>query len=437
MSIKRLNALKQRKAAAVEKMNAILAAAGADDLSAEQTAEFDSLKAEAALAQSGIEQTQAVLDAARGMELPDDARITSTGSRAAQLENHGFETFGHYLRAVRGASLRPNATDERLQIDAAAASTYANEASGADGGFLVPPTYSSELMTVIEQNDPLLTRCTNIPVAGNTWVFPVSEETAHGTTGIQAYWDGEAATIAQSKPAFQNREVKLNRLTALCPVTEEALEDAGALGAWINRVAGEKMAFKVTDAILNGTGVGMPQGVVSAPGTVSVAKEGSQVAATIVAENVLKMWARMPDANRRRAVWLAHSDCDVQLPQMHIKVKNVAGSENVGGIPISYTAPSALTGPYALLQGRPIVTVEACAALGTVGDLILADLSQYMAITKGGVRSEQSMHFYFDQNLRTFRFILRVGGQPWLSAPITRKNGTSTQGHFVTLATRS
>ena len=435
--IKRLNALKQRKAAAVEKMNAILAAAGTADLTAEQATEFAALRADAEAAQVSIEQAQAAIEAARGIELPADARIENTGPQAERHANRGFQTFGHFLHAVRSAAIRPHATDERLQLEAAAPSSYANEASGADGGFLVPPTYSAEIMTVIEQNDPLLARVRNIPVSGNSFVFPASEETAHGATGVQAYWDSEASTITQSKPAFQNREIKLNRLTCLVPVTEESLEDAPALGAWVNQLAGEKMAFKVTDAILNGTGVGVPMGVVSAPGTVSVAKETSQVAATIVAENILKMWSRMPEASRRRAVWLGHSDCEIQFPQMNIKVKNVAGSENVGGFPISFTAPSALTGPYSLLQGRPFIPVEACAALGTVGDLILADLQNYIAITKGAVKADQSMHFWFDQNMRAFRFVMRVGGQPWLSTPITRKNGSSTQGHFVTLATRS
>jgi HK97 family phage major capsid protein len=170
---------------------------------------------------------------------------------------------------------------------------------------------------------------------------------------------------------------------------------------------------------------------------VSVAKETSQVAATIVAENVLKMYSRMPVNSRARAVWLVHTDCEVQLAQLNIKIKNVAGSENVGGIPVAFTPPSALTGPNAMLLGRPIIPVESCAALGTVGDIVLADLSQYIAITKGVVKAEQSMHFFFDQNVRAFRFVMRMGGQPWLSTPITRKSGSSTLGHFVTLATRA
>ena len=240
-----------------------------------------------------------------------------------------------------------------------------------------------------------------------------------------------------SKPVFQNRSIKVDRLTALCPVTEESLEDSTALGAWVQFEAGEKMSFKVSDAIINGVGVGQPLGILNAGCTVSVAKETSQVAATIVSENVLKMYSRMVPASRARAVWLAHTDDMVQLAQLNIKVKNVAGTENVGGFAAAFTPPSTLTGPNPLLMGRPVVFVESCAALGTVGDLIFADLSKYIAVTKGGVKADQSMHFYFDQNVRAFRFVMRLGGQPWLSAAIARKNGSSTLSHFVSLATRS
>ena len=35
------------------------------------------------------------------------------------------------------------------------------------------------------------------------------------------------------------------------------------------------------------------------------------------------------------------------------------------------------------------------------------------------------------------RFVLRMNGQPWLSAAIARKNGNNTLSHFVTVATRT
>ena len=89
------------------------------------------------------------------------------------------------------------------------------------------------------------------------------------------------------------------------------------------------------------------------------------------------------------------------------------------------------------LMGRPIIATEACQTIGTVGDIILAYLPGYFAPYKaGGVRSDMSMHLWFDQGVTAFRWTFRVGGQPWLSAAIARKNGSNTLSHFVALQTR-
>jgi hypothetical protein len=65
---------------------------------------------------------------------------------------------------------------------------------------------------------------------------------------------------------------------------------------------------------------------------VTVAKETSQANTTIVSENVLKMNARLWAPSQANAVWFVNQDVLPQLPQLNIKIKNVAGSENVGGI---------------------------------------------------------------------------------------------------------
>jgi HK97 family phage major capsid protein len=71
--------------------------------------------------------------------------------------------------------------------------------------------------------------------------------------------------------------------------------------------------FMTEDAIVEGTGAGQPLGILNSPALISVAKETGQAAATIVKENVDKMWSRMWARARKNAIWLINQDIEPQL----------------------------------------------------------------------------------------------------------------------------
>jgi HK97 family phage major capsid protein len=60
---------------------------------------------------------------------------------------------------------------------------------------------------------------------------------------------------------------------------------------------------------------------------VSVGKETGQAAATVVAENVVKMYSRMFAQSRPNAVWLINQNIEPQLFTMSLAV-------GTGGVPI-------------------------------------------------------------------------------------------------------
>jgi HK97 family phage major capsid protein len=86
-----------------------------------------------------------------------------------------------------------------------------------------------------------------------------------------------------------------------------------------------------------------------------------------------------------------------------------------------------------------VIPIEYCATIGTVGDLLLADMSQVVAIEKGGMAADSSIHVRFTTNEQTFRFIYRYDAQPVWNSVLTPFKGasTTTQSPFVALATRS
>jgi len=396
---------------------------------------FDTVQHDIEL-QARLESSEEFLNQSAGRKVHPDGLVNTRLSTAGEKAKNGFNHFGEFIKSVKDASISGGKLDPRLVANAA--TTFGSEGVGADGGFAVPPEWRSEIMALVSPEDSLLNMTDQLPVTGNSITFPIDETTSHQSTGgILAYWDSEAAAMTASKPSLKDLTVKTSRLTALVPVTEELMEDASAMGAYVQRKAGEKMNFKVTDAIISGTGVGQPLGIVNAPCLVTVAKLGSQANDTVKGGNLVDMMARMPAASYQNAVWLINQDVLPQIMGSGVVVTDAAGTtaQGIGGI---WMAPNGLSQtPYGTILGRPIVVTEACSALGDVGDIILADMRKYLTVVKaGGIRSDVSMHFYFDQNISAFRFVMRMNGQPWLSAPIARKNGSNTLSHFVTLAAR-
>jgi HK97 family phage major capsid protein len=346
----------------------------------------------------------------------------------------GFRNFGEFALAVR-ASSRPGAQiDDKL---ANAATTFGSEGVGADGGFVVPQEFRTSIWQKVNSEDNLMTRCDIVETGANNLTVPKDETTPWGGSGVQAYWEGEGSPITASKPVFQSSTVRLSKLTAMVPVTDELLSDAPGVESWLRSKAPAVMVSKINTAIIRGTGVGQPLGILNSAALVSVAKETSQVADSLLAANINKMWSRLNAPNRRNAVWLINQDVEPALDAMAFTPTGVAAAAS--SVPVYLPAGGLSASPYATLKGRPVIPVEPCSTLGDLGDVILADLSQYMVLKKAGqdIRTDVSMHLYFDQDMSAFRFIFRVNGQPWWNNPITPENGSSTRSAFVTLAERS
>ena len=89
-------------------------------------------------------------------------------------------------------------------------------------------------MTRLFDQDSLLSRCDVQQTSSNSYTAPVDETTPWGTNGIKAYWESEAASITQTKPKLGEVNLRLHKLAALVPVTEEMLEDAPSIDGYLN-----------------------------------------------------------------------------------------------------------------------------------------------------------------------------------------------------------
>lgn len=436
MSNRNIIVVRQRAAESAKKLRAMLDKATAEnrDLNEAEAAAYEEELKSLIATEKSIEREEALLERERRTEPITDRNEEAARAAGAPGQKHGFASFGEQLAAVMiAARTHGRRTDPRLIMGSAAGGS---EAVPSDGGFLVQKDFASELLMRVYQTGEIASRCRRIPISANAngvKINAIDEDSrADGSRwgGVLAYWVNEAAALTGSKPKFRQVELQLQKLIALCYATDELLEDAAALESVISVAFGEEMTFKLEDAIINGTGAGQPLGVVNSGAVIQQAKDSGDTGATISTADVLGMWSRLWSRSRQSAVWFIDQSVEPKLYPLTL------GSGSLAQI-LVYTPPGANGNKYGSMLGRPVIPHEHGQVLGTPGDVILADMSQYVMIDKGGVRQDYSMHVNFLTDEGVFRFVYRVDGQTWWKKPLTPKSGGPTLSPFVTLATRS
>ncbi len=430
--------LEARRADAIKAARALTTVADAArrELTAEEQTQFEahmasasSLKSQIA-AEDALALEEAGLNADRTVDIGAAAVITTTNNAEADQKN-GFKTFGEFLSAVRTGSVRNGAVDKRLGMNAAAPSSFGGEGVGADGGFLVPPAFSKSIFTLALTDDALLPLTDNTPVDGNGMVFPKDETTPWGTNGVRAYWQAEATAANATKPVFGTQAMRLHKLMALMPLTNELLDDSSSLGAYIAPLMARSIRWKTNEAILFGNGNGQPLGMFKGPAAIVQNKDAAQATNTLSVANVANMIARLPPGAFGDAIWLIAPDL---LPLLF--------TLTLGNYPIYLPTMGGTPGlqgsPYGTLMGRPLYVSQHAPALSVQGDLSLIVPNWYRTITKSGsgVAVEQSMHLYFDADVTAFRATFRVDGSAKIAAPISQAKGANTLSPFVQLQAR-
>ncbi len=340
--------------------------------------------------------------------------------------------FGEFLGAVQRAATTGE-VDRRL---AEARQLGLNEGVPAEGGFLVQTDHVNELLKRTYELGVLASRVRKIPVSANAnglTINAVAEnDRATGSRwgGVQAYWLHEAGTKLPTNPTFRQMELKLKKLIGLCYATDELLQDTTALESVISQAFSEEFAWMIDNAIFRGGGANQPLGITGHPATIAVGAEPGQAANTVLYENIVNMWSRAWGRGRGNSAWFINQDIEPQLFTMSLAV-------GVGGVPVYMPAGGASASPYGALMGRPVIPIEQASTLGTIGDITLADMSQYLMIDKGGMQTATSIHVAFTTDESAFRFVYRCDGQPTWDQPLVPANGPgNTLSPFVQLATR-
>jgi HK97 family phage major capsid protein len=345
----------------------------------------------------------------------------------------GFDSFSDFAQSVYKAGPSGRNADHKLRtFEKAAGSPSLLETDSEAGGYLIPEEFRTQLLTTAVEKTNILTRAMKIPMKTNSISIPFisgfdhSGGLLHG--GVEFKWLDEVAGKTETRPKFGKINLKLKKCAGLCYASDEILEDSPiSMQPLLNSAFTDALAWSLDWVFINGTGAGQPLGVLNASCLVTIAKESGQAADTIVYENIVNMYSRLWRTDN--AIWLANKNTFPQLATMTLGTANY---------PIYLPANSAAGRPFNTLMGLPLIFTEHCRTIGDVGDIILADWSQYLVGQKStGLKFASSIHLKFDYDQTAFRFVYRVDGQPWWISALTPRYSSETLSPFVAIADRA
>jgi HK97 family phage major capsid protein len=315
---------------------------------------------------------------------------------------------------------------EHPRLKALKAITGGGEAVPSDGGFLLDPELSAEFLKPVHADGPFASKARKLSTAKlYGWINGVNETSrVNGSRwgGVLGYRVAEGDSITASKPAFRRINWELKKYVAAVYSTDELLADAPLFNSIAAQAVREEIGFMLEDDIVNGTGVGGPLGLLQSPARIDVTRLDANL---IQHADILKMWQRLSPPLRGGAAWFINSEAEPQLDALTF----TSGTTGILSPYVSYSPDGVMK-----IKGRPVYVSEHCAALGTKGDIFLANMGEYYLFEhSAGQQLASSIHVAFLTDQSVFRVTYRVDGlSSWASA-LTPYKGTNTQSPFIAL----
>ena len=218
--------------------------------------------------------------------------------------------------------------------------------------------------------------------------------TAYSTATLKA----AGSALADSEPTYDSITLGAYKYGLLIPVANELITDAGFdITSHLAQQAGNGLGFAVNAALTTGDGTNKPNGIVNAAG--SGITVGTGIAGVPTADNLIDLQYTL-DGAARRLPGVAYMAAGATIGALR-KLKDTAGNYLYN---VSVGQPDTFAG-YQVIENPGM------AATGTGATSVLfGHLPSYLVRTVGGIQVATSTDYAFNQDITTFRVMMRVDG---------------------------
>ncbi len=301
-----------------------------------------------------------------------------------------------------------------------------SEGTDSEGGFLVPEQFYANLYQKSLEVSVVRPFATVVPMQSDTFNWPAVDETSHASHlygGIIAYWTEEAGSKTASSPVFRHIKLIAKKLIGFVPCPDELLQDSVIpMEGLLTKMFGGGIGWYEDLAFLRGNGVGQPLGIFNSGAILQPVRATANAVALADLANIM---ARMyPESlYAPSTIWIISPAVLAQLIPLVATV--------ITWLPPNGGAASRIPGT---ILGMPFMVSEKVPTLGTTGDIGLYDLSHYLIGDRSDIRVDSSIHYRFNTDETTWRFVKRVDGHGMVDSAFTPYNGGATLSPFVQLS---
>ena len=166
----------------------------------------------------------------------------------------------------------------------------------ADGGYLVPTDFENQILQELEEEN-IVRRLAKVIRTQHERKIPVA--TGHSV----AQWTAENAAYQESNPTFGQKQIDAYKLTDLCRVSTELLQDSAFnIEEYIRKEFARAFGIAEEEAFCVGTGTNQPTGIFTANGGTVGVTTASGTAITV--DEVISLVYALKSPYRRNAKFL-------------------------------------------------------------------------------------------------------------------------------------
>jgi HK97 family phage major capsid protein len=257
----------------------------------------------------------------------------------------------------------------------------------------VPKSFYDEVFAVARLVGPMLDVSQIInTTSGESLTVPTLTQYSTATLATAT------ATIGVSDPIFSSITLNAYKYAHLLQASNELVADAGfPLASFLAEQAGNALGFAVNAALTTGDGSDKPNGVVTAAG--SGITGATSATGTFTADDLINLQYTL-DGAARRLPGVAYMANTSTLGKM----RTLKNGDDTYLYAVNVGAPDTFA-------GFPVLENPAMASVGTGNKSVLfGHMPSYKVRIAGGVNIASSTDYAFNQDVTTWRVLLRVDG---------------------------